>query len=120
MDCIFCKIIKKEIPSFTLYEDDLVIAFLDLNQSSAGHTLIIPKEHIQDITESDESLIGHMFEVAKNINERLMQKIGYEGASYCINYGSAQEVKHLHLHICPDKSKKGLSCEEIMEIWKND
>ena len=93
MDCIFCKIIKKEIPSKVLYEDDIVIAFMDINPLCDGHVLIVPKKHYEDIYEVDSDTLNHMFEVAK----------------------------HLHLHILPDFNKKPTkSIEEVYDLLKED
>ena len=60
-NCIFCKIINKEIPSYPVYEDDVVYAFLDITQTTKGHTLVIPKQHVTDIFEYDETLAGELF-----------------------------------------------------------
>ena len=60
-DCIFCKIVRNEIPSYTVYEDDIVKAFLDISQGTPGHTLVIPKNHIANIFEYDEELASEVF-----------------------------------------------------------
>ena len=66
MDCIFCKIINKEIPGKIVYEDDVCLAFLDLSQVTDGHTLIVPKSHFDNLLEADDEVIAHMLKVAKN------------------------------------------------------
>ena len=66
MDCIFCKIISGEIPSYKIYEDDNVLAFLDITQGTKGHTLIIPKKHIKNVYDLDEETIFNVFK-AKNM-----------------------------------------------------
>lgn len=117
MDCIFCKIINKEIPSYTLYEDDLVLAFLDINQENLGHTLIIPKKHFESIYEVDLETLKHMYKVANNLSKNILNKLNKDGFSYVINYGSMQEVKHLHLHICPVNNEINIdSLEELQKI----
>ena len=103
MDCIFCKIINKEIPSKILYEDDLVVAFLDINQYYLGHTLIIPKKHLTTILDADNNIIAHMFDVAKKLSKNIMEKFNQTGISYVINYGTEQEVMHLHFHLLGGK-----------------
>ncbi len=119
MSCIFCQILNKEIESNILYEDDEVISFLDINQTKPGHSLIIPKKHIQDIKDADEKIISHMFNIAKLVNEKLMTRLGFSGTSYVINYGTSQEIKHLHLHICPNYTKEiKLTTKEIMAKLK--
>lgn len=106
MDCIFCKIINKEIPADILYEDDDVFAFRDISPAAPVHVLVIPKKHISaltDLKKEDENLIGKIFtcinEMAKkeNIFER-----GYRVIVNCGEDG-CQEVKHLHFHLLGGK-----------------
>ena len=68
---IFCKIINNEIPSYTIYEDDIVKVFLDVNPNSTGHCLIVPKEHYQDFFDIDKEVLNHVLETAKVIANRL-------------------------------------------------
>ena len=121
MDCIFCKIAHKEIPSEVLYEDDSVMAIMDINPLCDGHVLIIPKKHYENLYEVDNDTLTHMFEVAKNLNKKIMSKLNETGATFSINYGTKQEVKHLHLHILPDfKKKPTRSIEEVYNLLKED
>ena len=106
MDCIFCKIIKGDIPCMKVYEDDLVLAFLDVNPDSDGHTLIIPKNHYKDINDIPSVLLAHIYAVAKDIMKILEDKLNCEGFSLLQNNGIIQEVKHYHLHIKPYYSDK--------------
>ena len=69
MNCIFCKIANKEIPSFTVYEDDIVYAFLDVNPDSDGHTLIIPKKHFTDLDDIDLETLNHINKISKKIKK---------------------------------------------------
>ena len=101
-DCIFCKIGKKEIPSKIIYEDEIVFATMDIDPVCDGHVLIIPKNHIDTIMEVDEKTLTHMFEVAKELTKKLNKIFKKECMSYTFNYGEAQSVKHLHLHLMPD------------------
>lgn len=101
MDCIFCKIASGEIPSFKVYEDDLVFAFLDANPDSDGHTLIVPKKHFTDLDDIDLETLNHINKSAKNIKKMLEEKLNCVGLSLLQNNGSAQEVKHYHLHLKP-------------------
>ena len=100
-NCIFCKIIKGDIPSYKVYEDDMVMAFLDVNPHSPGHTLIVPKEHTLDITTIPNETLMHIMDKAKDISSLLTEKLGCEGFSLIQNNGFVQEVKHFHLHIIP-------------------
>ena len=106
MDCIFCKIIKGDIPCMKVYEDDLVLAFLDVNPDSDGHTLIIPKNHYKDINDIPSVLLAHIYAVAKDIMKILEDKLNCEGFSLLQNNGIIQEVKHYHLHIKPYYNNK--------------
>lgn len=101
MNCIFCKIINNEIPSMKIYEDDVVLAFLDVNPDSDGHTLIIPKKHYKDITDIPDAVLLHIYKTAKKVMKLLEEKLNCDGFSLLQNNGDAQEVKHYHLHVKP-------------------
>lgn len=100
-DCLFCKIANGEIPSMKVYEDDVVLAFLDINPDSDGHTLIIPKKHYTDINDIDEDVLAHIYKVSKKIMSMLKEKLDADGFILQQNNGSVQEVKHYHLHVKP-------------------
>ena len=120
MDCIFCKIINGDIPSYKLYEDDTVLAFLDLNQDAIGHTLVIPKKHYLNMYDIDKETLAHIFEVAKDISKRIESVFNTQGVAFTQNNGDLQEVKHFHLHIYPYYSvkKQKLDIEEIYNKLK--
>lgn len=121
-DCIFCKIIKGSIPSYTIYEDDYTKAFLDINPNNTGHTLIISKEHIKDLTDMDNETFVHLNETIKKVYNLLNDKLKFDGLRLSQNNGSLQDVKHYHIHMIPSyKSvKPSLSVEEVMDLFKND
>lgn len=102
MNCLFCKIIAKEIPAKTVYEDETVFAFEDINPQAPVHVLIIPKKHIAtslEIGHDDHALIGHMFEVANGIaRDRKVAERGFRLVMNC-NRESGQTVFHIHLHL---------------------
>lgn len=106
-DCIFCKILKGEIPSTKVYEDDKVYAFNDINPEAPVHVLIIPKEHIANINELNEvnvNVISHIFLVAKHIAKQLgIAEDGYRIVSNCGRDGG-QTVSHIHFHLLGGKS----------------
>ena len=105
-DCIFCKIIKKEIPSSIVYEDSEILAFRDINPVAPVHILVIPKKHISslvDLNEEDELVIGRIYTVINKIAKQ--EGIAKKGFRVVVNCGEdgAQEVKHLHFHIIGGK-----------------
>ena len=114
MDCIFCKIINNEIPSYKIYEDDEILAFLDINPVSPGHTLIIPKKHTLDVTTIDNDVLMKILNKARDISKLLNDKLGADGFTLVQNNGSVQEVKHYHLHVIPKYDKKiNMSVEDV-------
>lgn len=120
-DCIFCKIIKGEIPSKKIYEDDVVSVIMDINPKVDGHVLVIPKTHVTDYTELSDELLKHIYKVAKELTPTLMDKLNATALTFVVNYGDSQEVKHFHLHLLPNYLVKD-GCEktvdEVYEIIK--
>lgn len=121
-ECIFCKIINNEIPSKKLYEDDKVIAIMDVNPVVDGHVLIIPKKHVNDFTELDDELLHHIHKIAKELSSKLMNKLDSKALTLAVNYGESQVVKHFHLHLLPNynKKEKTMEIEKVYEILKED
>jgi len=116
---IFCKIINGEIPSYTIYEDDIVKVFLDVNPRSNGHTLIIPKKHYKDLDDIDNDTLNHIMKIAKQIKKLLEEKLNPNGIMLVQNNGVLQEVKHYHLHLVPNyEDNKIISVKEIYEKLK--
>lgn len=116
---IFCKIVNNEIPSYTLYEDDIVKVFLDINPNHNGHTLVIPKKHYENIFDIDDDTLHHILKVAKDIANLLKEKLNYDGISLCQNNGLGQDVKHYHLHLIPKyHNEEKLTPEEIYNKLK--
>lgn len=101
MDCIFCKIVKGEIPSYSIYEDDIVKVFMDVNPVNDGHLLIIPKKHYTDIKEIDLDTLTHIHKVAKEMFKLLKEKLNIDGLTLTQNNEYGQQVKHYHLHLIP-------------------
>lgn len=101
MDCIFCKILKKEIPSIKIYEDDFSYCFKDINPQASIHYVLIPKKHMEDISKVDDETLLNIFSAIKNIAKkenilsyRLVTNKGKE---------AGQSVFHMHFHIISDK-----------------
>jgi len=103
MHDIFEKIIKREIPAEIVYEDDLVLAFLDIRPVNHGHTLIIPKQKFVNIFDADPEVLGHMMKVAQKISQALEKELNVDGINLIMNNNEAarQEVWHAHLHVVP-------------------
>ena len=116
-NCIFCKIINGDIPCMKVYEDDVVLAYLDINPDSNGHTLIVPKNHYKDIFDIDEDTLSYIYATAKKVMHILNEKLHCDGFSLLQNNGVAQEVKHYHLHIKP--VYKDYKTVELVKIKKN-
>lgn len=101
-DCVFCGIIKKEIPSYTVYEDDLCIAFLPLGAINPGHVLLAPKAHHDDYFSLPESLAAHLAARAQAIGRRIQRKIRPVRVGLAV---VGFDVAHVHLHIVPLNKK---------------
>ncbi|MBC2579247.1 histidine triad nucleotide-binding protein [Clostridium sp. DJ247] len=108
-DCIFCKIIKGQIPCEKVYEDDIVLSFKDISPAAPIHVLIIPKEHISslnDISEENSKIIAHIFIIAKKIAKDLgLSENGYRIVTNCGEDGG-QTVGHIHFHLLGGRSLK--------------
>ncbi|MDD5043069.1 MAG: HIT family protein [Patescibacteria group bacterium] len=109
-DCIFCNIIKGEIPSAKVYEDDEIFAFLDINPVNPGHTLVIPKEHYDDFSLTPNELLSKMMPVIDKISKAIMNGLGAQGFNLELNNGrvAGQIVPHAHFHIVPRFPDDGL------------
>ena len=100
--CLFCRIIRGELPSQTVHKDDLVVAFKDIHPQAPVHVLVVPRKHIatlNDVQEADKDLIAHMFQTAKTIAKQSgVDEKGYR-AVFNVSAEAGQTVYHLHLHI---------------------
>ena len=120
MECLFCKIINGDIPCFKFYEDDITLAFLDINPDSDGHTLIIPKKHFTDLDDIDLETLNHINKVTKEIKIMLEEKLKCDGISLLQNNGDVQEIKHYHLHLKPYyNDKKSIEMVKHSEFIKD-
>ncbi len=130
-ECIFCKIVKGEIPAYKVYEDEHTLAFLDIRPITPGHTLVIPKKHAQYITELDDETMSKLALAVKKVNEILRSsEIKCKDVSIHIADGVAagQEIPHVHVHLIPRFEGDGFGLkfpenygkttkEEIEEIY---
>lgn len=114
MECVFCRIISGDIPSYKIYEDDNVMAFLDIAPVSPGHALIIPKKHIANMEEMDDEVLHQVMYVVKKVGKAIKDGLGVEGYNIILNNGkvAGQVVNHFHFHIIPRKDGDGHA------LWK--
>ncbi len=109
LDCLFCKIINREIPSEFLYEDDTYVVFKDINPAAPVHLLLLPKKHIRsinDLTKEDGDILSGLFMVAKDMaREQGVNESGYK-LLFNVEKGGGQEIFHLHLHLIGGWEKK--------------
>lgn len=101
--CIFCSIIKGDIPCHKIYEDEYVIAFFDINPTSYGHCLVVPKEHCDSFLDCNDETRNHVFKTAQMLANKLEQKLGCDGINILSNVHEAagQSVEHFHVHLIP-------------------
>ena len=121
-DCLFCKIVKGEIPSYTVYEDEKVKVFLDINPNNDGHLLVIPKEHKANLYEMDDKTLLYMLNIIRNkLVTLLKDKLAIDGLTISQNNDYGQEVKHFHIHVIPryknDKFPLKSDCSNVEEIY---
>lgn len=120
MNCIFCKIINGEIPSYTIYEDEIVKVFLDIEPMAPGHMLIIPKKHYDNLENIDFNTLAHINKISKDMYKLLKDKLNIDGMSIVQNNGCVQDVLHYHMHLKPYYSEnKGMKIEEVFDKLKS-
>ena len=109
MDCLFCKIINKEISAEIVYEDSDTVAVLDIHPRAPGHTMILPKIHAENILDLPEEGIEPVFKAVKKVTELLNKSLRPDGFTIGINHGkvSGQTIEHLHIHIIPRWNNDG-------------
>ena len=120
--CLFCKFANKELETHILYEDDIALVFLDIDQKVLGHTLVIPKQHYEDITEIPDDILIHLKHLMIKVSNIILETFNKNAVSYIVNYKDSQVIKHLHIHICPNfnfEENTTLSEQEIYDILKD-
>ena len=102
-DCIFCKIVAKDIPATVVYEEEDVLVFMDIGPIIKGHALVISKKHYDPVTETPDEILARLHLVAKQIAQAQMNGLGADGVNIMQNNGVAagQEVPHIHIHVIP-------------------
>jgi len=108
--CIFCEIIKGNIPSKKVYEDDKVLAILDISQITKGHTLVLPKKHFDNFLDIDDEYSNAVFTAAKKVTKMINNAYKPEGFNIINNCGetAGQSVMHFHVHVVPRYNKEDL------------
>ncbi len=114
MDCIFCKIISGEIPAVKVLDEDLVLAFMDINPSSQGHMLVVPKQHAENIFEISEGDLAAVTSAVRRCAKAVKEALKAEGVTILQLNGRASDqiVPHLHIHIMPRWENDGLSVSQ--------
>ncbi len=130
MDCIFCKIMEGEIPSYTVYEDEVVKVFLDINPSTNGDLLLVPKIHTENIMTIDKDLLDHLTEIIRRLYAPLKEKLHCDGFTIVQNNEYGQDIKHFHIHMTPRYHEDALTqtynktllkdIEEVFNILKSE
>ena len=134
MKDIFCKIIDGEIPSTRVYEDDDVLAILDISQTTRGHTLVMPKQHYESLLSCPKEILTKVMLVAQRIGQAEVSILGAKGVNYLANCGEAagQTVPHFHVHVIPryedgdgfklemKNNAEGLNLPAIVDIFKQN
>ncbi len=112
-DCIFCKIINGDMPSYRIYEDEYTYAFLDISKDTIGHTLVVPKEHYVNSLDCEMSQYIKVQETVKKISEHYVNDCGYTGVNImnASGFDAQQSVFHYHVHIIPRMAGDGL------DVW---
>jgi histidine triad (HIT) family protein len=121
-DCIFCKIIKGEIPCSKIYEDKDVLAFLDIMPITKGHTLVVPKKHSENIFDIGEKELYAVMKAVKKLAPAVKEAVSADGINIGINNNKAagQLVPHAHVHIIPRKEGDGLKSWENRKYEKGE
>src|SRR5215213_4639732 len=106
--CLFCRIVSGELPATVVYEDDNSIAFLDHRPLFHGHTLLVPREHVETLGELSSKMVGPYFEAAQLLSRAVESAMDAEGTFVAMNNRISQSVPHLHVHVVPRRRKDGL------------
>lgn len=107
-NCLFCRIVSGEVPATVVYVDPNAIAFLDHRPLFHGHTLLVPRDHVETLVELPSKLIGPLFTAAQSLANAVRYAMDAEGTFVAMNNRVSQSVPHLHIHIVPRRRKDGL------------
>jgi histidine triad (HIT) family protein len=107
-ECLFCRIVSGELPATIVYEDDNSVAFLDHRPLFHGHSLLVPREHVETLGELSTKIVGPYFEAAQLLSRAVESAMEAEGTFVAMNNRVSQSVPHLHVHVVPRRKKDGL------------
>lgn len=107
-NCLFCRIVSGELPATVVYEDEVAVAFLDHRPLFHGHTLLVPRDHVETLGELPVSLVGPYFKAAQVLARAVESGLEAEGTFVAMNNRVSQSVPHLHVHVVPRRRKDGL------------
>ena len=107
-NCLFCRIVSGELPATIVYEDDESVAFLDHRPLFPGHTLLVPREHVETLAELPIKIVAPYFEAAQLLSRAVEAAMEAEGTFVAMNNRVSQSVPHLHVHVVPRRRKDGL------------
>lgn len=115
--CLFCDIIKGDIPSHKIYEDEYTYAFLDISDDCVGHTLVVPKKHYENMLDVDGETLNHVMNTVTKLSRHYVDNCGFTGVNILNNSGvdALQSVMHLHIHIMPRKANDGVIMYSLKE-----
>ena len=120
-NCLFCKIIKGEIPCYKIYEDEYTLAFLDIAKDIDGHTLVVPKKHCTNILDCEQEDLNHMMNTVKLISLHYVKNCGFSGINIINNNGASAEqvINHLHIHIIPRMDNDNIKVFPKLDVAKH-
>ena len=119
-ECIFCKIINDELPSKTIYEDEVIKVILNINPETNGHLLVLPKKHYDNLFDIEKKIINHSIDIIKEkLYPLLKEKLNCEGLTISQNNFLGQEIKHFHIHLVPRYQEDNLEFNYNKDLIKD-
>ena len=106
--CIFCDIVTGAVPAHVVHSDELTLAFLDVRPLFPGHTLLIPRDHVETLADLPEDMLAPYFATAKLLSRAMEEIMGAEGSFVAMNNKISQSVPHVHVHVVPRRRRDGL------------
>ncbi len=115
MNCVFCEIVKGNIPSLKIYEDEHTLVFMDIAKDVDGHMVAIPKKHVKNLLDCDVETLNHLMAAVKKVANHCVEDCGYDGVNLlnASDESAGQSVPHFHIHIIPRKNN------DCIDAWPN-